>query len=303
VKRGNLPVSLFLFLVLLLSLAAVAADQFLAPALYTSSPIWALSICAVLIWRRGLTRPAAGSGEEKFEFSFLRTALFVVAHVVLVAVALRSRFVWSVGGVSATGWLFAVLKLMVLAPLLLLAPARSWGKVLRVYAPELIAAAIILFTFFPVRIFDAIWPQYVSALGRSVFWLASLFVSGLRYTGSLTPTIYGPNLDLTILPACSGLSGIELFNCLFAFIAILDWNRLRKGATALAYFAGLAVMLIGNALRIAFLIVLGNRGFTEQVARFHVSAGWLFFSAVFLVYLAIVYRSLLLKTSTQPAYS
>jgi exosortase/archaeosortase family protein len=293
VKRGNLPVSLFLFLLLLLSLAAVAADQFFTPVLYTSSPLWALAICAVLVWRRGLAGSPASPGEATFEFGFLRVGLFLVAHVVLVAVALRSRFAWASGAISATGWALAALKLVVLAPPLLLLPLKAWAKVLRTYAPELVAAAIVLFTFFPGRVLNAIWPQYVQALGRSVFWIAGLFVPGLTYSGWLTPTIAGPSLDLTIIRACSGLSGIELFDCLFAFIAILDWNRLRKWRMALAYFAGVAVMIVGNALRLVFLIVLGNCGFARQVARFHISAGWLFFSAVFLVYLAAVYRSLL----------
>lgn len=76
-------------------------------------------------------------------------------------------------------------------------------------------------------------------------------------------------------------------------VAFVDWNRLRKGRLLLAYFAGIAAMLVGNGLRIVSFVVLGNRGFADAVSRFHLSAGWLFFSAVFLAYLSLTYRWLL----------
>ena len=44
-------------------------------------------------------------------------------------------------------------------------------------------------------------------------------------------------------------------------------------------------MLVANGLRIASLVILGNRGFAYTVARFHLSAGWIFspwrFSLIF----------------------
>jgi hypothetical protein len=45
------------------------------------------------------------------------------------------------------------------------------------------------------------------------------------------------------------------------------------------------------------LVVLGNRGFADAVVRFHLSAGWIFFSVVFLAYLCSTYRHLLTSTS------
>ena len=39
----------FSFSVLLLTLSAVAADQFAAPALYSSSPLWAVVACTALV--------------------------------------------------------------------------------------------------------------------------------------------------------------------------------------------------------------------------------------------------------------
>ncbi len=230
-----------------------------------------------------------------FGLSFERIALFVAAHAVLVssALLLTATLEQLAGAVSSTGWITAGLKLSVLLPTLLLLPRERWPIVARTYAAEGIAAFIVLFTFFPGRILAAIWPWYGQVLGGLVFFVSGLFVHGITYTGSLSPTIHGPGLDVTILQACSGISGIELFDYLFAFVALLDWNGLRKGRLLLAYFGGIAVMLAGNGLRIVSFVVLGNHGFAEVVARFHLTAGSIFFSVLFLVYLFLIYSKLL----------
>jgi exosortase/archaeosortase family protein len=194
----------------------------------------------------------------------------------------------------------AGLKVSVLLPTLLLLPRERWPIVARTYAAEGIASLIVLFTFFPGRFLAAIWPWYGQVLGSLVFFVSRLFVHGITYAALLSPTIHGPGLDVTILPACSGISGIELFDYLFAFVVLLDWNHLRKGRALLAYFGGVAVMLAGNGLRIVSFVVLGNHGFAEVIARFHLTAGWIFFSMLFLVYLFSIYRNLLVPAKRQP---
>lgn len=298
-REGNLAVPQFSLLLLLLTVGAVAGDQFASPALYSSSPLWAIAVCMALVWRRGevgleLTAACGGLG-----FSFSRIALFAAAHVVLVSATLFLHAALDpvAGTISIAGWITAALKLSVLLPTLLLLPLARWRILARAYAAEGIAALLVLFTFFPGRILAAVWPWYGQVLGRLVFFCSGLFVHGLTYTSALTPTLHGPDLDVTILLACSGISGIELFDYLFTLMAILDWNRLRKGRTLVAYFAGIAVMFLGNALRIATLVVFGNRGFADAVSRFHLSAGWIFFSVVFLAYLSFIYRKLLVDPS------
>jgi exosortase/archaeosortase family protein len=238
------------------------------------------------------------SGEVTLSFSPARIALFVAAHVLLLLAdrLLHSKLEPIAGTSSIAGWMTAALKLSVLLPTLLLLPLAQWRMLSRVYATEGIAALVVLFTFFPSRILGAIWPWYGQALGRLVFVFSSFFVHGLAYTSALMPALHGKDLDVTILLACSGISGIELFDYLFAFVVLMDWNRLRKGRTLLAYFAGIAVMFLSNALRISALVILGNRGFADAVVRFHLSAGWIFFSVVFLAYLCLTYRHLLTST-------
>jgi hypothetical protein len=65
-------------------------------------------------------------------------------------------------------------------------------------------------------------------LERFVYFLADLVVPGIGYIRSLTPTLTGPDLDVTIILDCSGINGFELFDLLFVLVVILDWNRLCK---------------------------------------------------------------------------
>ncbi len=221
---------------------------------------------------------------------------FIGAHVLLVSVArsLHGTLELIGGTFSLKGWVAAGLKLSVLLPTLLLLPLKQWRILARAYAAESIAALVVLFTFFPGRILTSIWPWYGQVVGRLVFLISGFFVHGLTYTSTLTPVVHGSDLDVTILLACSGISGIELFDYLFAFVVFLDWNRLRKGRTLLVYFAGIAAMFAGNVLRIGSFVILGNRGFADAVARFHLSAGWIFFSGIFVAYLSLTYRGLLI---------
>jgi exosortase/archaeosortase family protein len=261
-----------------------------------------------LVWRRGgvgfgqkaesnLSNPSFAGvvGAGNFGFSILRVALFVGAHglILLTCKLLHETLGPFVGTFSFAGWVTAALKMSVLLPTLLLLPLNRWRILARIYAAEGVAALVVLFTFFPSRIAGAIWPWYGQVLGRMVFFVSGLLAPGLTLETGLTPTIHGPDLDVTILFSCSGISGVELFDYLFGMVVFVDWNRLRKGRVLFVYFAGIAAMLAGNGLRIVSFVVLGNRGFADSVSRFHLSAGWLFFSAVFLAYLSLTYRWIL----------
>ena len=200
-----------------------------------------------------------------------------------------------VGTASVLGSLVALWKLAVLAPTILLLPLLRWKELWSPYRAEIVAALIVLLTFFPGRAIEELWPWYGQGLGRFVYALSRVFVRRIGYIGSSDPTLTGPDLDVTIVLACSGINGIELFDYLFGAVAVLDWNRLQKGRALAGYFLGLFSMLLGNALRITSFVVFGNRGFADLVAHYHIAAGWLFFSVVFLVYLSLTYGWMLKK--------
>jgi exosortase/archaeosortase family protein len=52
-------------------------------------------------------------------------------------------------------------------------------------------------------------------------------------------------------------------------------------------------MLFANVLRITFMVVFGNRASGDLVVRYHLNAGWIFSTSVFLLYLLLTYRWLL----------
>jgi len=54
-------------------------------------------------------------------------------------------------------------------------------------------------------------------------------------------------------------------------------------------------MLFSNAIRIMSFVALGNHGLAKRVSRFHISAGWISFSVVFLVYLSMTYSWMVSK--------
>jgi exosortase/archaeosortase family protein len=295
-ESGGISIFRPVFLVLLLTLTAIIADQLTAPALRTSSPLWATVCLFALAWRRGEIAARSANASPAVRLSPLRVMIFAVLHLVLVFAARAwlhdSRQAMSSATLNA--WLLTALKFTVLLPTLALLPLASWRILGAIYRAELAAALIVLVTYLPRRIMDTLWPWYGQVLGRFVFLLSWPFVHPLGYVKESFPTLTGPALDVTIALACSGFDGIKLFDYLFGFVVLCDWNRLSKGRTLVAYFAGAAAMLLSNALRIVFMVVLGNRGFADFVARFHLSAGWMFFSAAFLVYLAVVYRWMLL---------
>jgi exosortase/archaeosortase family protein len=291
VKPGSFAAPRFVLLALAITLVAMAADQIAAPILYSSSPLWAAAACLVLVWRRGNLPSAAGFAPFECSLSIGRVTAFLALHaaIVILARTLSAAFQSVSGLMSLGGTLVAAGKLCVLAPTSMLFSLTTWRKIGRIYFPEAIAGLVVLLTFFPSRVLQSVWPWYGQGLGRFVYNLARVFVPRLAYLVDLNPTLSGPELDVTIVPECSGINGWELFDYLFGVVAILDWNRLRKGRAFLAYFAGLLAMLLSNAIRITSFVALGNRGFAEGVSRFHISAGWIYFSAVFLVYLSMTY--------------
>ncbi|HKV62878.1 MAG TPA: exosortase/archaeosortase family protein [Candidatus Acidoferrum sp.] len=290
-RTGSFTAPRFLLVALLLTVCAVAADQFAATILHSTSPLWAATACLLLVWRRG--NVAASSGDPPFEISLQigRVAAFFALHggIVSFARSLSGAFQSSSGAANFQGTLLAAGKLSVLVPTLILFPLSTWRKIPAIYFPEAIAGLVVLLTFFPSRILHSAWPWYGQALGRFVHAVSRVFVSNLAYLADSNPTLSGPELDVTIVPECSGINGLELFDYLFGVVALLDWNRLRKDRTLLVYFAGLLAMLFGNAIRIISFVVFGNHGYSESISRFHISAGWIFFSAVFLVYLSMTY--------------
>lgn len=194
---------------------------------------------------------------------------------------------------TASGGATALLKFLILLPTILLLPPATWTGIIRTFRSELVASGVVFFTFFPHRIFETIWPWYSHVLGIAVCGVTRWFVPSLVCSAGITPSFSGPKLEVSIIFACSGLDSLRLFQLLFGLIVAIEWKRLKKGRALIAYFAGLAMTLIANLLRISLLVILGNRGFTEWIMRQHVNAGWAVFTVAFLMFLTVSYNWML----------
>lgn len=288
----SFPVLRSVLLVLVLSLIAIVTDQFAAPILLTTSPLWATFFFLLLIWRRGELLLSAGNATLESPFSMLRLGTFVAMHVALVLLSrsLAGAAEPFAGTATLRGTLVGLSKLAVLIPTVVLFSFPFWKQFLRAYSLEAKAALLVLSINVPGRVIESLWPWYGRLLGWFVYLLARSFVPGLAYEIGPEPTITGPFQDIAIVPLCSGISAFELLGYVFGLVILLDWKRLRKGRALLVYFGCLFFMLVSNAFRIASLVVLGNRGFWDFVSRIHASAGLIFFCSVFLVYLSLTYK-------------
>jgi exosortase/archaeosortase family protein len=208
---------------------------------------------------------------------------------------------WDTGSdVSHQGLPLAAAKLLVFLPTAALLDKETWQRLFRHFRPELLASGLAFLTYFPFRIFVDAWPVYSALLARTVHFLGTIFVAGLGYVPGASPTITGPVLDVHILFGCSGLDGLRLFQVLFSSLLVCDWDRLRRWRTLTGYGAGLALMLLANAIRIAAMVVIGNRISADLVVRYHLEAGWVYVTTVFLLLLLVSYRWLITPAADDP---
>jgi len=288
----SFPLHTSVLLALVLTLVAIAADQFAAPILLTTSPLWATFAFLLLVWRRGEMPLAGCNGDLHRLISMWRLSAFLAMHVALVL--LSRSFAGAAepfaGTPTVRGTLVGLCRLAVLIPTVALFSFRYWKQFLRAYRTEAVAALLVLTLNVPGRVLESIWPWYSQLFGWFVYLLARSFAPGLAYEPGLEPTITGPFQDTSIVFACSGISAFELLGYIFGLVIVLDWNWLRKGRALLVYFGCLFFMLLSNAIRTASLVVLGNRGFVEYVSPFHESAGAVFFCSVFLIYISMTYK-------------
>lgn len=289
------PERRFLVTAICATLFAISIDNWVAPAVHNHSPFSALGFFLALISRKRSQDDSAERGAISLKWAWVGVALFALLHVVIIAVvrSTSAALVTASGESTVRSGAIASLKLLVLLPTLALVPPSAWKQLARKYKAELIASALVLFTWNPFRMFVTAWPWYSDWLGRFAHVMSGLLVAGLGYVPGAAPTLAGPKLDVSILFGCSGLSGIRLFQVLFGLVVLVDWNRLKKMRVLAAYFAGLAATVLANALRIALLVVLGNQVSPDLVMRFHINAGGIFFTSVFLIFLAASYRWLL----------
>jgi exosortase/archaeosortase family protein len=279
-----------------LTFGAVCLDSAVVSDLNTVAPAFSCGLFLLLMLRR-LPAEAVSAQSTRLQtgvpLATWRLFCFFALHLSLIGAGLALGNVWREPHTTFQTALLAASKYLILLPTAILLPGSAWRSFGRIYRAEWVAALIALVSFYPLRIFTMAWPWYGQALGRSVYALCHLFVPSMGYVPALTPTLLGPNLDVTIVFGCGGLQGIKLFQILFALVLVVDWNQINRRRAVTAYFGGLAAMLIANAIRITLLFVLGNTRLRNHVIEYHLTAGWILFTLAFIVYLFAIYRWLM----------
>jgi hypothetical protein len=213
---------------------------------------------------------------------------FVACHGLLGAFAhnFSAELVASRDSFSLAASVISVSKLLVLVPSVLLFPGNK-GFV-RQLAPELAAALLVLFTYAPERLFHLIWPVYSRLLGAAIASLSALFVSGAHLVaGTDSAVVIGPALDMYLDVSCSGISGLTLFQLVFGFIVVFEWNRVKGTRALLCYAVGASVFLVANCLRLVIVFVTGN--VTSLGLNLNAYA-WILFVVIFLGLLRICHN-------------
>lgn len=291
-QLGIFPAGSAVLWAFVMTLVAITVDQFASPILRTTSPLLATLAFLLFVWRRGHSPLLDANFARETSLPIWRIMLYLAAHLLLIFLC---RFAAGYaepfsGAATLEGTVVGLGKLAVFAPSLFLFSFRDWKRLIRAYRPEGIVALLVLAVNIPHRFVEFIWPWYGRMLGWAVYLLARIFVSGLTYQTGPEPTILGPYYDTGLILNCSGVDAFELLSYVFAFITLLDWDRLRRGRAVLVYLGCLLSVLLCNIPRIAVVTVLHNRGYGDLASGFHLGAGPFFFCSIFLVYVSLTYR-------------
>lgn len=190
----------------------------------------------------------------------------------------------SSGGVPSVLWAtFYLLSGMSAAVLLATAatPLHVWRVVLRHSCWEVSLALLAGFASVLMgRVTRLGWNGLATYTFHVVEWLLSLIYSDVvsrpedKYVGT-------PAFAETIAPSCSGYEGIGLILIYSSVFLWLFRRQLRFPRALLLVPAGCISMWLANCVRIALLIVVGDKISPElAVGGFHSQTGWLFFCLI-----------------------
>ncbi len=173
-------------------------------------------------------------------------------------------------------------------------PANPWTRWLRSEGYFLPLA--ILGAFVVPDLADLIRPLWTASnLSSLTFFLVFLVLIAFGFDVGVDPAAYIIGYDdffVQIAAQCSGVEGIALITIFMGLYAALMRDDLRMRRYWLALYP-LAVLCswIFNILRIAILIVIGAEVSPEHALNgFHSYAGWLMFTAVALIVVAIAHN-------------
>jgi uncharacterized protein len=251
-----------------------------------------LAVAAILIRARpadfaGFLRRADGHQDRlALGVHLVGVALMLVPLVMtwggdLSAAFTQALIPWSIGALAAFG-----------GGLLWLAPKDAWSRLLwhesRSTVPILIAAALVPDLAYRVLpIWD--WQALTAATFAAVAWCLNLVATGVE----AYPEDYIIGVEsffVSVAPQCSGVEGFALVTAFIGIYVIVFRSEIRLARFLLVIWPlGLALSWALNILRITVLILIGARLSPDvAVNGFHSYAGWLLFTLLAFVLIAVV---------------
>ncbi len=156
--------------------------------------------------------------------------------------------------------------------------------------------------FILMMLVQNLWTYFSSAISEIIYRIFSIFfedvtykpfVASFRMTEGGGPLLGINDFKAIVGKPCSGIDSFLLFTSLYALIFILDYKRLKKGWTVVAYLIGIIGMFLTNVLRIMLLFIVGAYIDAKfAIGLFHTNIGWILFIIYFFVYWYIVSRFL-----------
>ncbi len=161
------------------------------------------------------------------------------------------------------------------------------------FKKQMFASAILSVVFYMGSIyFFKLWPFFSRIVGDSVSFLLDLVLDNVIYfiREDGTPFISLPGIRAGIAAPCSGLEGIGLFLFLFTALVLVQHREINKKKLFILYPLGIIGAFGVNILRVFSLFLVGHF-ISAKFAQggFHSNAGWILFTAYFLIFIYYSY--------------
>ncbi|WP_237028970.1 exosortase E/protease, VPEID-CTERM system [Phaeobacter porticola] len=232
----------------------------------------------------------------------------LLLNVTGLLIALVPLALFGPGGINA--WISPTLILICLGGtiaglggLLALMPLQTWVAWLRGCGPVLILALLVALVMPDItRMMEPIWN--INALTSMTFVLVSWVLESSGATVWSDPTLHLIRVDgflVEIGEPCSGVEGFALVTTFMGLYALLMGRDIRQGRYWMVLLpAALLLSWAFNVVRIAILILIGAWVAPEHAVNgFHSYAGWLMFTVLALLVLAVAHRSRWLQSNPE----
>ena len=220
----------------------------------------------------------------------------IAAHALAYGLLLvSSRQVFGNGQPASAGWSAGWLASAFAVAGTWLALALPWPA-LRALAPRLGTALLLgtvagVLAWFAGAASASAWEVMAPFTLAAVAWLLDLWGQQV-FVDPAFAVIGTEHFEVMVAPVCSGFEGIGLILAFLGGYMLLERRALRF--PRVLWLLPLAVVTVwcANALRIALLVLVGSYLSPElAIGGFHSKAGWVFFCAVAIGYVALARRS------------